>query len=72
MQAKGIGSSLPIDCTPISIASTCYSFNHRRLVYQGRLDVDCALDQRVPIYTDQWIQKNEPPRPIADYINNYM
>ena len=69
---SGSGSSPLTDCNFHSIASTCYSFNHRRLVFEDRFEVGCAAQQRVPIAAQQWINKNEVPQAVADYISNIM
>ena len=71
-QATSVGNSLLTDCNFHSIASTCYSFNHRRMILKDRLDVGCAAEQRVPISAQQWISRNELPQAVADYINNAM
>ncbi len=71
-QATSVGNPLLTDCNFHSIASTCYSFNHRRMIHEDRLDVGCAAQRRVPISAQQWISRNELPQAVADYIINDM
>ena len=72
-QATSNGDSPLTDCNFHSIASTCYSFNHRRMIYEDRLEVRRAAQQQVSISTQQWISRNELPQAVADYIiNNTM